>query len=119
MDYSGIEKRRFIRARFPCKIFIHPPHQHIISTYTENISAGGVRVIIEEHLDISTPVGLEVHMKDGVVHCKGRIVWVVGKESPYRKGVTYSDTGIEFYEISESDRVLIKEFIDSIVETQK
>ena len=119
MDFGGIDKRRFVRARFPCKIFILPSCEHIISTHTENISAGGVRVIINECIEIATIVGLEVHMKDIVIHCKGRIVWVVGKESPYRKGVTYSDTGIEFYEISEPDRVIIKEFISGIVDEEK
>ncbi|MEI8349306.1 MAG: PilZ domain-containing protein [Candidatus Omnitrophota bacterium] len=119
MDFGGTEKRRFVRARFPCKIFILPSRQHVISTHTENISAGGVRVIIEEQLELATIVGLEVHLKDAVIHCKGRIVWVVGKESPYRKGVTYSDTGIEFYEINEPDRIFIEGFINSIVVEEK
>jgi len=119
MDYGSTEKRRFIRARFPCKIFILPSRQHVISTHTENISAGGVRVIIEERIELATMVGLEVHLQDTVIHCKGRIVWVVGKESPYRKGVTYSDTGIEFYEISEQDRIFIEKFINDIVIEEK
>jgi len=119
MDYQGIEKRRFIRAKFPCVILIHTLHEHVITTYTENISAGGVRVIIEEKLETSSTVGLEVQIKNNVVSCKGRIVWVVDKESPYKKGIFYYDTGIEFYEIKEDDRQIINGAIEEILKAEK
>ncbi|MDP2922385.1 MAG: PilZ domain-containing protein [Candidatus Omnitrophota bacterium] len=115
MDYNGIDKRRFIRARFPCRISIHTLHEHAISTYTENISAGGVRVIIEEKLEISSSVSLEIELKDNLIACKGRIVWIVDKESPYHKGVIYHDTGIEFHDIKEQDRQIIHNFIEEII----
>ncbi|MDP2923787.1 MAG: PilZ domain-containing protein [Candidatus Omnitrophota bacterium] len=115
MDYSGIEKRRFIRARFPCKITIYAHSQRIISTHTENISAGGIRVIIGEKIQVSSSVGLEIELKDNTIICKGRIVWIVDKESPYRKGVIYHDTGIEFHDIKEQDRQIIHNFIEEII----
>jgi c-di-GMP-binding flagellar brake protein YcgR len=115
MDYGGIEKRRFIRARFPCKITIYTSPQHIITTHTENISAGGVRVIIGERIEISTPVGLEIELKNTLIAAKARIVWVVDKESPYRRGITYHDTGIEFIDIKDQDRQLIHSFIEEII----
>jgi c-di-GMP-binding flagellar brake protein YcgR len=115
MDYSGIEKRRFIRARFPCKISIYTPPQRVITTHTENISAGGVRVIIAERIEISVPVGLEIELKGSLIIAKARIVWVVDKESPYRRGIAYHDTGIEFTEIKDPDRQLIHNFIDEII----
>lgn len=119
MDYQGIEKRRFIRAKFPCKITIYMLHQHIITTYTENISAGGVGVVVEEKLETSSTVGLEIQINQNIIICKGRVVWVVGKESPYKKGVAYYDTGIEFYEIKESDRHIINNVIEEIIKNQK
>jgi len=82
MDYQGIEKRRFVRAKFPCCITIHTLHDHIITTYTENISAGGVRVIIEEKLEMASTVGLEIQINKNIIVCKGRIVWVVDRERP-------------------------------------
>ncbi|MDD4955024.1 MAG: PilZ domain-containing protein [Candidatus Omnitrophica bacterium] len=119
MDYQGIEKRRFIRAKFPCVILIHTLHEHVITTYTENISAGGVRVVIEEKLETSSTVGLEIQIKSNTIACKGRIVWVVDKESPYKKGVFYYDTGIEFYEIKEEGRHIISDAIEEILKTEK
>jgi hypothetical protein len=40
---------------------------------------------------------------------------VVDKESPYRRGIAYHDTGIEFTEIKDPDRQLIHNFIDEII----
>ncbi|MCK9572843.1 MAG: PilZ domain-containing protein [Candidatus Omnitrophica bacterium] len=119
MDYQGMEKRRFVRAKFPCSISIHTLHEHIITTYTENISAGGVRVIIEEKLEMSSTVGLEVQINKNIIVCKGRIVWVVDRESPYKKGLRYHDTGIEFYEINENDRRVINDAIEEILKCEK
>ncbi|MDD4182332.1 MAG: PilZ domain-containing protein [Candidatus Omnitrophica bacterium] len=119
MDYQGIEKRRFVRAKFPCSISIHTLHEHVITTYTENISAGGVRVVIEEKLETSSNVGLEIQINKNIIICKGRIVWVVNKESPYKKGIFYYDTGIEFYEIKENDRRIINDAIEEILKSEK
>lgn len=119
MDYQGIEKRRFIRAKFPCIIAIHTLHEHVITTYTENISAGGVRVVIEERLESSSTVGLEMQINKNTISCKGRVVWVVNKESPYKKGVFYYDTGIEFYEINDNDRRVISGAIEEILKNEK
>lgn len=119
MDYRGVEKRRFIRAKFPCRISIHTLHEHVITTYTENISAGGVGVIIEEKLEINSTVGLELQISQNIIACKGRIVWVVDRESPYKKGLLYYDTGIEFYEIKDTDRKVINDIIEEILKEQK
>ncbi len=119
MDYQGIEKRRFVRAKFPCVISIHTLHEHVITTYTENISAGGVRVVIEEKLETSSTVGLEIQINKNTIVCKGRIVWVVDKESPYKKSIFYYDTGIEFYEIKEDDRHIIDDAIEEILKNEK
>ncbi|MFA5008383.1 MAG: PilZ domain-containing protein [Candidatus Omnitrophota bacterium] len=119
MDYQGMEKRRFVRAKFPCVIAIHTLHDHVITTYTENISAGGVRVVIEEKLELSSTVGLEIQICKNIIVCKGRIVWVVDRQSPYKKNILYHDTGIEFYEIKESDRRIISDAIEEILKGEK
>lgn len=115
IDYRGIEKRRFIRAKFPCVIKIYTFREHIITTHTENISAGGVCVIIEEKLEMASTVGLQIQIKDYTVSCKGRVVWVVDKNSPYKQGVIYHDTGLEFYEIKDADIQAINCAIEEIV----
>ena len=119
MARNDVEKRNFIRANFPCKIIIYTPSEHIIISHTENIGAGGVRVIIEESLDISSFVGLEVFLSGAQIICKGRIVWVVERSGSQKKEANIWDTGIEFHEIAERDRKVIKSFVDTVISDQK
>jgi len=106
--------RRFVRANFPCKITIYTPDEHTLCTHTENIGAGGIKVIIEEHLETSSLVGLELMLKTTPIVCKGRVVWVTKKESIARRGFFLFDTGIEFYEIKDKDQKKIKSFVEKI-----
>ena len=119
MGWDGVEKRKFIRANFPCKILIYTPQKHTIVSHTENIGAGGVRVIIDENLNISSFVGLEVLMNEAQIICKGRIVWVVEKSGSNKSEPNIWDTGIEFYEIAEKDKKIIAGFINTIISDQK
>ncbi len=115
MAWNGEEKRNFIRANFPCKILIYTPSEHTLISHTENIGAGGVRVIIEESLDISSLVGLEIFLSGAQIICKGRIVWVVGKSGSKKAEGNIWDTGIEFYEISDRDRKIIEKFVNTVI----
>lgn len=119
MRWSGIEKRRFVRVKFPCKIIVCTPEKHVIVSHTENISTGGVRVIIDDKLEISSLVGLEIYLGDRPVICKGRVVWVVEIVSPVLKTPGMNDTGIEFYEIKEKDKKSINRLIKAIVSGDK
>ena len=115
MDWEGLEKRRFVRAKFPCKIIVYPPCEHVIISHTEDISAGGVRVIISDNLDISSLVGLEIYLKEKPIACKGRVVWVVEKANSASDKSSMFDTGIEFYEINEKDKETIGKLVETIV----
>jgi len=119
MDWQGSEKRRFVRANIPCKIIIRTPKEKTIVTQTENIGAGGVRVVIEESLDISSMVSLEVYVDDQTIRSNGRIAWMVPTKSKnFLKSKQY-DTGIEFYEISSKDRAVIKELVEKVISKEK
>ncbi len=113
MKYSGREKRRFKRANFACKIYILTVPLHTIECRTENIGAGGVRVIIDEELPVSSLVGIELYLSQEPIKSRGRIVWVVEKKVSYQKDKF--DTGIEFHQISETDRKTIDIFVKSLV----
>ena len=115
MNWDGADKRRFVRAEFPCKIIIYVPKEHSISTKTKNISAGGVRVILLEKLDIVSIVGLDIFLNNESVNCKGRVVWSVEKTELAPGGSTQYDTGIEYYQIEDDDRRVINNLVDSIV----
>lgn len=119
MSWSGAEKRRFVRANFPCKIIIHTPKENTITTKTENISAGGVRVIISEELAISSMVDLELFVNNKTISCKGRVVWMVPNKNLSPEETNIYDTGIEFYQISPKDREAIKQLVKSILSKEQ
>ncbi len=115
MNGDGLDKRRFVRAKFPCKIIIYVPKEHSITTQTENISAGGARVILPEKLEIVSIVGLEVFLNKESISCKGRVVWSVERAELGPDGSRQHDTGIEYYQISDDDRRVINNLVESIV----
>ena len=119
MIWNGIEKRRFVRANFPCKITIYMPSQHIISTHTENIGAGGVRVVISERLDTSSEVGLEIKLGEEPIRCQGRVVWAIESDDTSEGKPLSYDTGIEFYQINEEDRSVINNFVEASAVEEK
>jgi c-di-GMP-binding flagellar brake protein YcgR len=119
MGWDGKEKRRFVRACFPCKIIITKPEEQVIKTHTEDIGAGGVRVVIEKRLDISCLVGLEIYFGLESVKCEGRVVWVLDKRDPVSDASVMFDTGIEFYNISEDDRKVIDNFVNAVISAQE
>jgi len=105
--HTSDERRRFIRVNCPCKVLLHNP-ERVIGTQTENISAGGVRVILREPIKEQEIVGLEIFLTAEPVKCRGRVVWVIEYKSTF-------DTGIEFYEIGDQDRAFVAEFISRLV----
>jgi c-di-GMP-binding flagellar brake protein YcgR len=119
MVWNGIEKRRFVRANLPCKIIVYTPTEHIIITHTENIGAGGVRVILDECLNISSIVGLEIFLDDEPIKCESRIVWVIEKETSNIAKDRRWDTGVEFYKIDEEDRNIVNNFVEGVVANEK
>jgi len=112
MNWEGVEKRRFVRAKFPCRITIHTPEKRAISTNTEDIGAGGVRVILNEQLQMTLPLDLEVIVEGKFIACKGKVVWVVIKKDDQNPRY---DTGIEFYEIAKRDKGIIDGVVNLIL----
>jgi len=119
MQYNGSEKRRFVRANVPCKIIIYTPAEYAITTCTKNIGAGGVRVVINEKLDIFSSVNLELYLAERVITSKARIVWVLDKPAEAIDEPDMYDTGIEFCEIAPEDRKVIGDFVDKLIENKQ
>ncbi len=107
------ERRRFKRADFPCKVYVLTAPLHVIECKTENIGAGGIRIIIDEELPLSSLVGLKLYLSQEPIESKGKIVWVVERKGI--EGKTGFDTGIEFHDISQSDQKTIDIFVKSLV----
>lgn len=113
----AIEKRAFPRANISCKIStVFGERLLVFNSHTENISAGGIRVIIEEKIAYSTIVDLELFLLDREkpLKCKGRIVWA-NEMKPTKINPRLFNTGIQFIEISNSDQEEIKKLVGNII----
>ncbi|MCF7869675.1 MAG: PilZ domain-containing protein [Candidatus Omnitrophica bacterium] len=107
------ERRRFRRASFPCEIYILTAPLHVIQCKTENIGAGGVRVLIDENLPLHSIVGLKLYLSKKPIECRGKVVWIV-KRKIEEKDFKF-DIGLEFHQISSEDRQIIGIFVKSLV----
>ncbi len=113
MQWNGEERRKFLRIELPCKIIVTSPIRFLTS-HTENIGEGGIRVLLEEKLSVFSIVGIEIYLgKERPLKCKGRIVWVKEKVNPLEKVPIMFDTGIQFIEINDCDREYIRKLVES------
>jgi len=119
MSWDSEERRQFVRVRCPCKITSTGHQKHTIFTQTENISAGGVRLITEERLTPSSIIDLDIHIRNGdFISCKGKILWVFARKVSDIGPVVF-DTGIEFYHITDKEAQAIVDLVVSIASGKK
>ena len=118
--WDGIEKRRFPRAEYPCHVRIKRPARKGIlgkktleefATHTENIGLGGICVLLPKEIKLFSSVEVELELgHPGLwISSKGTIVWCVKKVSLQDK--LNFDTGIEFVDLGETDRLRIEKII--------
>lgn len=96
MEYTGIEKRKFRRGDIHPKIFVYTGDSRILSSYSENISDGGLRAIFDEELQVASVVRLEIYLNDDPIICRGKVVWLKKIPVIQQPNVFVYDTGIEF-----------------------
>lgn len=120
--WDGVDRRRFVRGEYPCLItlrkYTSPPLA--ILTHTEDISVGGLRVIIGKNLGPMTEVDLELDLMDTLptVLSRATISWV--KEVSYRqKGKPQYDTGIQFLGLKDEYRRRVQNIVDHLSRTEK
>jgi len=107
MMWEGINRRKFPRANYPCKVIVLAGGlKETFSTHTENIGIGGICVVLSRELPKFFPVRTILYLKDGegLLECSGRIVWSIKTDVDF-------DTGIEFLDIREADIVRIEKII--------
>ena len=113
--WEGQDRRQFPRADFPCKIVVGSPIRLLVS-HTENISEGGIRIILEEKLTAFTNISMEVFFeRERPLKCKGKVMWVVERVNPIEKKAALYDTGIRFFDLSEADKAYIRKLVDSVI----
>ena len=107
--WEGMNQRRFPRVQSRCIVRVR---QHgatsAISAVTENIGVGGVCVLLDQGIDIFSPVELELAVEDGKppIRSQGTVVWVVRQRELKKKQAF--DTGIEFTNLAPEDKVRLE-----------
>jgi len=120
--WQGMDRRRFPRAHYRCKIIVvHRRHKEKLSTFTENIGLGGVCVVLSKELDKFSEAELLIYLEDGQMplDCVGRIVWVVRREfAEPNKAIEY-DTGIEFLQLKDNDKLRVERIVQECLKQGK
>jgi len=119
MSWDKIDRRRFIRIKFPFTIHLYPTGEPPISAYTEDISAGGIKVTVHQELKVSSLVNLEVYVKLRPIVCKGKVIWINKLESEFLEGEIFFDIGMEFQGLNPEEREAIDERLDRVTEERK
>jgi len=109
-DYQ--ERRRFPRANFLCKVILRSSQKEFL-THTQNISAGGVRILLFEDLEVKSKVQL-VLFASRRLEMEGRIIWSLGIEKEV--GEPLFDIGIEFLDLEKSDKEFLEHLVDKLLE---
>ncbi|MBF0252920.1 MAG: PilZ domain-containing protein [Candidatus Omnitrophica bacterium] len=120
MIWEGIDKRKFPRARYECRILISSQGKdESFETLTENIGSGGICVVLGKEFDLFKTAQIEMHIpeKKRVVRCSGTIVWVIRKRISGKGHDFNYDIGIEFIEISDDDKDFIAALVDELIES--
>lgn len=113
--WDGIDKRKFPRAKYPCRITVKRKDKpDILSAQTENVGIGGICTILPKDLGIFAPVEVQLDLLDSqpTVECDGSIVWIVEKKQD--KSHVF-DTGIEFTNLKGRDRDRIQAIVEKIL----
>ena len=104
MSWDFVERRNFVRVKIPCTITLFQPRDLTLSCQTENISAGGIRVLLNKRLPISSTINLAIYVssKEPIV-CQGKVVWSFARKTKEDPDTLFFDTGIEFSAIEDKD----------------
>ncbi|NLE64505.1 MAG: PilZ domain-containing protein [Elusimicrobia bacterium] len=119
MAWEGLNRRRFPRVKYPCLIKIREegrPEEAIL-THTENISVGGVAVIVKRAFELFAPISIEIDLMDGEeqISCRAKIVWVVRRKAVEAEKPSFYDLGIEFVDMVDEDRGRIARAVEHLV----
>jgi|GEM_PF-2262312 len=118
-SWDGINRRRQVRAESLCTIHLYTTKGRPISTYTEDISVSGVRVVTQQSLNKNDILELKIYILDEFVRCKGKVAWIKEKDNPVLTGIKFFSVGIEFSGLTSPDRDTISRCIEMIEAKRK
>ncbi|MCM8774490.1 MAG: PilZ domain-containing protein [Candidatus Omnitrophica bacterium] len=112
------ERRKFLRIEVAVNVVYSVIGNEQLSgeAVTKNISEGGICLVVHNKIDLNSLLSLKIHLPDGKepIQVTGKVVWkaeytfIIIQESRY-------DLGIQFLDISETDRNRIANYVVSYV----
>ena len=118
MTWEGMNQRKFPRVSYKCLIRVaRDGREEEIDTFTENIGAGGICVVLDRDLGLFSEVSLEMYLGDyaKAVTCRGTVVWIVKRRPTDKTEMERYDTGIEFQNMKEEDKERLAQLVQSIL----
>lgn len=116
MSWDGRNRRKFPRVLFPCLIKIQggKDQKDALLTHTENLSTGGVRVILKNAIPMGAAIDVEIDLMDIGEHlsCKGKVVWSERRKSSEEMKPGFFDIGIEFEGVNEANQKRLEDIIN-------
>jgi len=123
------ERRQFPRANVRCSIniicdgtvILGEPKDYNFHTYTDNLSEGGMKVILEQELKVASLVKLELYItskKLMPIRCKGMVRWT-RRVNPEGTEPHLFDTGLQFIELDKTDQEMIGNIVNRAMEDRK
>jgi c-di-GMP-binding flagellar brake protein YcgR len=110
-DWKFQERRRFPRASYPCKVVVDYSLKPMF-VHTENLSEGGMRVILPEQIPEKVVVDAElIFEKKKTIQCNAKVMWVRSKLASVDSVDLVYDTGFQFVSLSEDDQ----RYLDGVV----
>jgi Tfp pilus assembly protein PilZ len=122
MPWQGVDKRLFPRANYPCVVKLREKgNPEIFNTQTENIGCGGVCVMLPKHIEMFHDVQMEIDMVSEArkINCDGTVVWVVHRQELKKNAPDSFDTGIEFKNLKQDDKLVIEKVVQECLKKNK
>ncbi len=111
--YIGPERRRYPRLKAAViEYYLLNGTATEEPSFTRDIGAGGISIIINEEVAVETLLGLKIFLpnQNYPVKAKGRVAWVT-ESSLKLPNTKHYDVGIEFIEINELDKQKISQYV--------
>jgi len=120
--WDGINRRRFPRADYPCRIKVHKKKgKDTLDSHTENIGCGGFCTVLEKNLGLFSEINVELDLQDGSPPIKttGTVVWVVRRHEIKKDRPGQFDTGVEFKKLNAADIARIENIVKKCLAKDK
>ncbi len=120
MTWDGANRRKFVRIAYPClvKISAKGSAQEMFLTHTENLSAGGICIIVKKEMKLFTPIDIEIDLIDDMEHVTvhGHVAWVVKRKDTETHKPMFYDIGVEFENLSGKNKSKLEAAVNQLID---